>query len=281
MPRKISRLLLVCLSTLVGLSACNAQEASKGPSKPEVKAVAVVNGVPIPQSTVDLMMQERTSQGQPDTPDLRKAVINDLVSREVVAQAAVQKGIDKTPEVATQIALSKQAILIRAYLQDYMKAHPITDEMIKAEYDKIKSQMGDKEYEVRHILVANEAEAKDIIAQLKKGADFAKLAEQKSLDTGSKEKGGDLGWITPNTTVKPFAEAMVKLKKGAYTQTPVQSKFGWHVIKLDDERALQAPSLHEVSNQLRQRIQQELVGQAISELRAKAKIEMISADAKK
>ncbi len=281
MPRKISRLLLVCLSTLVGLSACNAQEASKGPSKPEVKAVAVVNGVSIPQSTVDLMMQERTSQGQPDTPDLRKAVINDLVSREVVAQAAVQKGIDKTPEVATQIALSKQAILIRAYLQDYMKAHPITDEMIKAEYDKIKSQMGDKEYEVRHILVANEAEAKDIIAQLKKGADFAKLAEQKSLDTGSKEKGGDLGWITPNTTVKPFAEAMVKLKKGAYTQTPVQSKFGWHVIKLDDERALQAPSLHEVSNQLRQRIQQELVGQAISELRAKAKIEMISADAKK
>lgn len=281
MPRQFSRLLMVCLSAVIGLSACNAQETAKGPGTSDAKAVAVVNGVPIPQSTVDYMIHEREAQGQSDTPDLREAVINDLVSREVVSQAAIAKGLEKQPDVATQLGLAKQAILIRSYLKDYLEAHPVTDEMIKAEYDKIKAQMGDKEYKVRHILVSDEAEAKAIIAQLKKGANFAKLAKEKSLDAGSKEKGGELGWVTPNSMVKPFAEAMEKLKKGAYTQTPVHSKFGWHVIQLENERPLQTPSLHEVSNQLRQRIQQEQVSKAIADLRAKAKIELMGNGAKK
>ena len=282
MPSKSSRLVLLLVSSLFTLSACNAQEPAKSPAKepasaaakPAAKAVVTVNGTAIPQERIDFFVKQTTSRGQPDSPELRKAVTNELISRELMAQEAAKKGLDKDPEVMAQADLAKQTVLVGAFIQDYLKAHPVTDEMIKAEYDKLKAQIGGKEYKVRHILVKTEAEAKDILAQLKKGAKFDKLAKEKSNDPGSKEKGGDLSWMTPANVVKPFGDAMLKLKKGQTTDAPVQSQFGWHIIKLDDERELKAPTLDEVKPQLGQRLQQEQIQKGVAELRQKGKIEV-------
>jgi peptidyl-prolyl cis-trans isomerase C len=171
------------------------------------------------------------------------------------------------------LEIQRQELLINAFLQDYVKANPIPEETLRKEYDAAKTQSGAKEYKARHILVKEEAEAKQIIAQLKKGANFDRIAAEKSEDTGSKGKGGDLDWSPPNRYVKPFADALVKLKKGQLTDTPVQSSFGWHIIRLDDERPMKVPPFEEVKGTIQQQLQQQVVQKAIADLRAKAKIE--------
>ena len=236
-------------------------------------AVAKVNGVTIPQSKFDLLVKSATAQGQPDSPELRSRVRDELITRELLVQEALKKGLDKSPEIATQIELQRQGLLINAYLQEHFKASPISEEMMKKEYETAKAQTGGKEYKARHILVKQEDEAKQIIAQLKKGASFEKLAAEKSEDTGSKGKGGDLDWSPPNRYVKPFSDALVKLKKGQLTDTPVQSPFGWHVIRLDDERPFKAPGFEEVKGSIQQQLQNQAVQKAVADLRAKAKIE--------
>lgn len=236
-------------------------------------AVAKVNGVTIPQSRVDLLLKNATAQGQPDSPELRNRIRDELVTREVLAQEAMKKGLDKNPEIATQLELQRQTLLINAYLQDYMKSNPITEETMKKEYEAAKTQMPSKEYKARHILVKEETEAKQIIAQLKKGANFEKLAAQKSEDTGSKDKGGDLDWSVPNRYVKPFADALVNLKKGQLVDAPVQSQHGWHVIRLDDERPTKVPNFEDVKGSIQQQLQNQAVQKTIADLRAKAKIE--------
>jgi len=161
---------------------------------------------------------------------------------------------------------------VRTYLQEYAKKNPVDEASIKAEYDKLKAQMGDKDYNAQHILVKTEQEAKDIIARLDKGEDFSKIAKDKSLDTGSKEKGGDLGWFSPAGMVKPFADAVAGLQKGKFTESPVQSQFGWHVIKLNDIRASQPPAYEKVKDGIQQDLQQRQLAKLVSDLRAKAKI---------
>jgi len=236
-------------------------------------AVAKVNGVTIPQSRADTLIKEMAGQGRPDTPEMRDAIKQELINREIVAQEAVKKGLDKRAEVVTQIDLQRQAVLINAYLQDYLKAHPINDDDVKKEYERVKATAGAREYKVRHILVENEDEAKQIIAQLKKGASFEKLAAEKSKDQGSKDRGGDLDWATPARYVPAFGEAITKLKKGQLTDAPVQTQFGWHVIRVDDERPSKFPGYDEVKPQIEQQLRQQTVNKAFTDLRAKAKIE--------
>ena len=261
--RKIPLLLLV----LAGSLAAGAGHAQTPPP------VAKVNGVAIPQSRVDLLLLNATAQGQPDSPDLRNRIRDELITREMLSQEAARRGLDKNAEVTTQIELQRQGILVNAYLQDYFKKNPISDDAIKNEYERQKAQAPDKEYKARHILVKEEAEAKLIIAQLKKGAQFEKIAAEKSEDQGSKGQGGDLGWSAPGRYVPPFAEVLKKLKKGQLTDTPVQSPFGWHVIRLDDERAFKVPTLEQVKPQVQQQLQQQAIAKIVSDLRAKAKIE--------
>jgi peptidyl-prolyl cis-trans isomerase C len=153
-------------------------------------------------------------------------------------------------------------------MADYLKAHPVPDEVLRKEYDNIKGQIGDKEYKVRHILVDKEDEAKEIITALQKGEKFEKLAER-SKDTGSKANGGDLDWNAPANFVKPFADAMVALPKGKFTTTPVKSQFGWHVIEVDDIRDAKVPTFEEVKPQLAQRMQGQIVDKYLRDLRAK------------
>lgn len=248
------------------------------------KSAALVNGVSIPQSRVDVYVREiTTSRNQPDTPELRAAVRDKLIELEILSQEASKAGMDKNSEtqqkieqvkqaMLVQIDLSRQNILAGSLVQDYVKNHPISDDMLKQAYDNWKQQRGTKEYKARHILVKEEAEAKDIVAQLNKGAKFDKLAKEKSLDTGSRERGGDLGWSVPSTFVKPFADALGSLAKGK-TSVPVQSQFGWHIIKVEDIRNLQVPSFEESKQELTQMLQQQAIGKMIAELRAKAKVE--------
>jgi peptidyl-prolyl cis-trans isomerase C len=179
--------------------------------------------------------------------------------------------MDKDPAIKASMDLNAQTVLVRAYMQDYVKANPPSEDQLKKDYEMIKSALGNKEYRARHILVDKEDEAKDIIAQLQKGEKFEKLAER-SKDPGSKDKGGDLDWASPANYVKPFSDAMTGLQKGKFTPTPVQTQFGWHVIMLEDVRETKAPSYEEVKPNLTQRAQGLLVEKHIAELRTKAAI---------
>ena len=236
----------------------------------ESNSAATVNGVSIPQSRLDLRVKAAMAQGQPDSPQLRNAVRDELINIEVLAQAASKKGLNKQAEVVQQIDLSKQTILASAFIQDYVKKHPVSDDALKQEFEKINAQRGNKEYKVSHILLKTEAEAKTVEDQLK-NSKFEDVAMDKSQDPGSSVKGGDLGWAVPSNFVKPFSDAMIALNKGQIS-APVQSQFGWHIIRLEDTRDMKVPSFDEVKPQLAQHMQQQLVQQAITEQRAKAKI---------
>ena len=238
----------------------------------EDKSAALVNGVSIPQSRVDLAIKAELAQGQADTPELRKSIRENLIKRELMVQEATKLNLDKSPDVLQEMDMAKQSVLINAYLSDYLKKNPITEDMLVQEYEARKAKLGDKEYNARHILVDTEAQAKTIIAQLGKKVKFEKLAAQ-SKDTGSAAQGGSLGWQVPSNFVAPFAQALQSLKKGEYTKEPVHTQFGWHVIRLDDERALKVPGFEEVKPQLQQRLQQQAIQKAIADLQAKAKVE--------
>lgn len=235
-------------------------------------AYATVNGKAIPQNHADTLIAAQVAQGQADSPELRSAVKEELVRREIIAQEAMKKGFDKKPDVQAQMELARQGVLIGAYLKDYVAKHPVADTQVKQAYDELKARLGNKEYKVRHILVDSEDDAKAIIAKLQKGEKFEDLAKQ-SKDPGSKERGGDLGWANPASFVKPFSDAMVKLEKGKYTTQPVKSDFGWHVIQLDDTRDVKVPTFEEAKGQIAQQIQQGMVQKHVEELRAKAKVE--------
>ena len=281
------RILLAGAVSVLALSACNSGDAAKGAAAPASASasakdavVATVNGAPIAESRVDLMLKQRAAQGQPDNPETRKAVLDQLTMQMLVAQEAVKKGIDKTPEIADQIELTRQSVLANAFVQDYLKTSVISDDMLKAEYDKIKAQMSGTEYKARHILVEKEADAKDIIAKLKKEPKaFEALAKQKSLDTGSKVNGGDLGWFDPRNMVPEFGAAVAKLEKGKFTDEPVKSQFGYHVILLEDSRAKAVPPLEQVKPGLTQQVQQQNLKKLLDDMKAKAKIEIVQAPA--
>ncbi len=241
---------------------------AKGAAAPAAAAAAPPGKELYPKVYFDFMLKERLGQGQPDTPELRNSIREELNTRELLVREAKKKGLDKNADVKNQMDLTAQTVLVRAYVNDWIKANPIPDATLQAEYDKIKSQMGDKEYKVRHILVEKEDDAKDIIVQLQKGEKFEKLAER-SKDPGSKDKGGDLDWNAPSNFVKPFADAMVKTPKGKFTTQPVQTQFGWHVIEVDDIRDAKVPSFDEVKPQLQQRLQSQYMDVYFKELRAK------------
>jgi len=243
------------------------------PASADDKSAAMVNGVSIPQSRVDMRVKIATSQGQPDTPELRKAIRDDLISLEVLSQEAKKKGLDKDPEVIQQTELADQSVLVSAFVQDYAKNHQISEDQLQQEYDKLKVNLGTKEYKASHILVDSEDEAKAIIKQLNKKGNFAKIAKAKSKDAGSAEKGGELDWAVPSNFVAPFANALLSLKKGQYTKEPVKSQFGWHIIKLDDVRDLKMPTFEELKPQILQRLQQQSIQEYVADLRSKAKIE--------
>ena len=270
-------ILLASAASLLTLGACNpakdakpSDQAAKGP------AAATVNGTAISQRTVDAIAKQAAGSGRPDTPESRKAIVDQLALQMVVADEAIKKGLDKTPEVAEQIDAMRQSILANAYVRDFIKSSPVTDDMLKAEYDRVKATVSGVEYKARHILVEKESDAKDIIARVRKDpGSFAKLALEKSKDPGSKANGGDLGWFDAGGMVPEFGAAVSKLEKGKVTQEPVKTQFGYHVILLEDSRPIQAPPLEDVKPQLTQQLQQQNLKKQLDALKAGAKIEMV------
>jgi peptidyl-prolyl cis-trans isomerase C len=268
---KIPRLLaaLVVSTAVFAAPVALAQDAAKAKAAaPKADAPAAKGKELYTQGFYDFMLKQRLAQGQPDSPELQKAVRDELNTRELLVREAKKQGVDKNPAVKTEMDLAAQTVIVRTYMADYLKAHPVSDAALRKEYDQIKSQIGDKEYKVRHILVENEAEAKEIIAALQKGEKFEKLAER-SKDTGSKINGGDLDWNAPANFVKPFSDAMIALPKGKFTTAPVQTQFGWHVIEVTDIREAKVPPFDEVKPQLAQRMQGQVVDAYLKELRAK------------
>ena len=236
-------------------------------------AVATVNGKPIPSAKVDQIVKQVVAQGkQADSPQLREAIKKDLIGREVLLQEADKQGFGTRPEVKAALENARQSIIINAMLADYVKKNPVKDADIKAEYDKYKAQVGDKEYHARHILVATEDEAKAIIAKLKAGGKFEELAKAQSKD-GSAANGGDLDWASPANYVPEFSKAMMALNKGQVTETPVKTQFGYHVIKLEDTRAAKIPPLEEVKQQVAESLQQKKLQAFREQLMSKAKIQ--------
>jgi peptidyl-prolyl cis-trans isomerase C len=235
--------------------------------------VAVVNGKAIPTSRVEAVVKQVVAQGQqPDSPQLRELIKKDLIGREVMMQEAEKQGFSKDAAVKTQIENARQAIIVNAMIGDYVKKNPVSDADIKAEYDRFTAQAGDKEYHVRHILLATEAEANDVIAKLKGGAKFEELAKV-SKDTGSAANGGDLDWASPSSFPPAFSAAFVALQKGGVTEKPVQTQNGFHVIKVDDIRPAKLPTLEEVKPQIAEALTQKKLQAYQEELVKKAKVQ--------
>jgi peptidyl-prolyl cis-trans isomerase C len=263
-----SRILM--LGAVMVLSACNSGE--------NAGVAATVNGTAISASRVDMLVKQRSAPGQPASPELRKAIIDQLAMQILIAKEAVNKGVDKKPEVLDQLELTRQTILANAFVEDFLKNTPVSDEMVKEEYEKVTARLSGSEYKARHILVEKEAEAKDIIAKLKKNPKaFESLAKAKSKDAGSKASGGDLGWFDPRSMVPEFGAAVAKLAKGKFSEEPVKSQFGYHVILLEDSRQKTFPPMDQVKQQLQQQVRQQSMQKMFEELKAKAKIEIAEA----
>ncbi|MBR7783081.1 peptidylprolyl isomerase [Undibacterium luofuense] len=255
---KPAQLLVVLLATAVPAMAQN---------------VATVNGKAIPAARLEAFVKQATAQGQQDSPQLREAIKRDLIVQEVVLQEAVKSAatLEKIPEVKSQLELARQQVLMEALMYDYAKKNPVSDAEIQQEYDRMKAQAGDKEYHIAHIQTDKEDEAKAIIAKLKAGAKFEELAKQ-SKDTGSAANGGDLDWVVPSGLPPAFGQAFTALQKGQFTETPVKSDRGFHIIKVDDTRPIKFPTLEEVKGQLGRGLQQRKVQQYQEGLLKKAKI---------
>jgi peptidyl-prolyl cis-trans isomerase C len=235
--------------------------------------LAVVNGKPVPTERAEILKQQVERSGRAITPEIEKQIKDEVIAREIFLQEAQSRGLDASADFKNQMELARQTILIRELFADYQKKAPVTDEEIKAEYDKFVAANTGKEYKASHILVKTEDEAKAIIASIKKGSKFEDIAKKKSIDPGSGARGGDLDWANPSSYVSEFTEALVKLNKGQMTDKPVKSQFGWHIIRLDDVRQAQLPKLDEVKPQIAQQLQQQKLAKFQEDLRAKAKVE--------
>ncbi len=259
-------------STSVAESAAQQPASTAAPAAADV--VATVNGTPITEDMLDTYVDERTrGHGSQISPDDRTNLLNQLISLELLADEAQKQGVDKKKDVAIDLELQRSSLLASNLIHGYLDSHPVSDDDLKAAYQDHIKGMDLKEYKARHILVKTEAEANDVIAKLNKGADFATLAKKVSTGPSGKD-GGDLGWFSPSQMVKPFSDAVAQLKKGEYTKSPVQTRFGWHVIKLEDTRKVPAPTFDDLKSNLENKLKGQAVEAYVNQLRGQAKIDI-------
>ncbi len=235
--------------------------------------VAIVNGKAVPKTRLDALAQQVLKSGQALTPELQDQLRKEVIAREIFMQEAEKQGLSGSDEFRAQMELARQTLLIRALFSDHQKKNPVTDAELKGEYDKFVAANGGKEYKARHILVEKEAEAKAIIASLKKGGKFEDIAKKSSKDTGSGANGGDLDWANPSGYVPEFATAITKMNKGQLTDVPVKTQFGYHIIRVDDIRTAQLPPFAELKPQIAQQLEQQRLAAFQQGLTEKAKVE--------
>lgn len=248
--------------------------AGAGAEAKKATVVATVNGDKLSSELFDTFVQAVTAGNtqEPPTDEQKAQMLDQLINMTLAAQAASKEGLEKDPKVAARLELLRTQILAEAASEKYVKAHPISDSELQAEYDAQVAGMP-KEYKARHILVEKKETADSIIRELQAGGDFSKLATAESKDPGSAKNGGDLGWFSAQTMVKPFADAVAALEKGKYTETPVQSEFGFHVILLDDVRSAEAPPFDQVKPQVEMFVQRKKLQEYLDSLRKTANIQ--------
>jgi peptidyl-prolyl cis-trans isomerase C len=282
--------LALCCSTLF-VVGCN-QAADNAPTVPKAAETAttdsasdqsatpmdqdtllMVNGQPVTKNMYGLYFQDRMRAvpNAQNNPQMQMSVLNELSNIIIVAQAAEKQGIGNRPEIVATLDLLKAKLLTQTSIQEYAEKHKPNEDQIKTLYEADYAGKTGMEYKARHILVKEEAEAKDLISQLDKGADFAELAKKHSTGPTGKN-GGDLGWFDAEQMVKPFSDAVVDMEKGAYTKTPVKTQFGWHVILLEDSRKTEAPSLESVRGDIITKLQQQSLAEYMQGLRNESKI---------
>ena len=262
-----------CFASLLLLGLSAPLIAAETPAVTPEAVVATVNGSEITEEMLQVFAAQ-LSRNPGAQPVSRDDALNQLVNIELVTQDAEKHNIDKRPNVIKQLEWQRRSLLVGVSMREYVTTHPVTDAELKKLYDERMKNHDGNEYKASHILVDNEADAKAIIAELDKGADFAKLATDKSKDPSGKQNGGDLGWFSPDQMVKPFAEAVAKMKKGEITKKPVETQFGWHVIRKDDSRKVEPPSFESVKEQLQAHAQNQRVEAYLEELRKDAKIDI-------
>jgi len=262
---------LAALSIAVlALGAC--AKTDLGGSAAKSDAVATVNGKTISKSVFDAFATAVARRPASELTDEQRAqVLEQLINMQLAADSAEKTPIAKGSALEAQLYLARMNVLMESTIKQYVDANPTTEAELKAEYDTQVATMG-RQYNARHILVESKAVADNLIQQLKAGADFAKLAEKNSSD-GSAKQGGDLGWFSLNSMAKPFADAVAALEKGKFTQEPVKTQFGWHVIKLEDFRSPAPPAYEEVKEQVKTFVQRKKVQAFVDSLRKGAKIE--------
>ena len=239
---------------------------------PEGPVVATVNGAPIMKSVLDIYGAQRNAkQGEGEKVDDQE-ILNEVISLELMRQESVKKGLDTSPTVIATMDQQTRTLLAGVAIRDFVQNNPVTDEQVRAVYDKEIGNPG-TEYKARHILVKTREEAEEIIHDLDKGGDFSALAKEKSTDTSASE-GGDLGWFSTAQMVQPFADTVAGLKKGDYTEEPVQTQFGWHVILLEDTRESTPPAFDDIKDRLKVLVANQQLQQHIQQAREAAKIEI-------
>lgn len=195
-------------------------------------------GLPMPMASdasIEYLANQRIKLGEPDTRDLRSRIREELAIQRMLAQQASRQGLEKTPNVMAQVELNRLSVLSKAYLDEYFRRHPITDEAVAADYEKRRKAGEIREYHVRHLSVTSEEQARDLLKKLRDGADLAQLARDNSSDPGANLNSGDIGWFRPDIfTDERFADAVAALKKGETTTAPVKTRFGWHIIRVED-----------------------------------------------
>ena len=235
--------------------------------------IAIVNGKAVPKARMDSLSLQFQSTGRPITPEVQEQMRQHLIALEVFTQEADKLGLSSSDEFKAQMELARQTVLANQLIKEFEKKNAITDELLKAEYDKFVAANGGKEIKARHILVDKEADATAIIASLKKGAKFEDIAKKRSKDTGSGSKGGDLDWANPSSYVPEFSAALQALKKGQLTDKAVKTQFGFHIIRVDDVRDIKLSTFDEVKPQIADQMKQDKRGTYQRDLLGKAKVE--------
>ncbi len=264
--------MILLVAAAAGLAACSPKAAQDSTVASTSPPVATVDGMTISKDLYEFYAKGVANKPSSElTPEQRDQVLDNLIRAKVIAEQAEKDGTTKEANTAALLELSRLNVIQQAVSEKYLKDRKATDQELRAEYETQVAQLPKLEYHARHILVATEQFAGKIVAQLEKGAKFDDVAKRESMD--SKENGGDLGWFTPDRMVKPFADAVVALKPGEYTHAPVQTQFGWHIIKLEETRDLAAPPFENVKQRVDQMVQAKKFKSYVDELMKTAKVE--------
>ncbi|MBU3605141.1 peptidylprolyl isomerase [Polynucleobacter sp. MWH-Creno-3A4] len=260
----------VCLLIL----ASNTSFAS---TEKDFEFVATVNGAPITKGLFEINLRAAFAQGQKDSPQLREAIKNELINRQLIAQETVKQGLDKEIDLQDQITQLKQNLYLQVLIENHFTKNPITTEQLREEYNKQKQQLGNgtdsaTQYKISQIVLKSEAEAIAVIGRLQAGETFVKAAKEVSLDAATKSQGGLLGWVSVQQLAPPIANVVANLNKGNFSKSPIRIGDAWVIVRVDDTRSSKIPSFEASQNQLKQALVQQYLGETIKRLRESAKI---------